>query len=81
METNSWDRLLTESENRLGCPPKDIQVILRHSNVKITEDYCIKPVGKDAVATLERLEQELDEQSAAHAAQLLQNGDGTVKTG
>ena len=66
---------------RLGAPDKVIQLILRHSNVATTLGYYVKLNGPDGVAAMEKFEQRVDEQTAAHAAQLVQDCDGTLKTG
>ena len=57
---------------RLGVLDKDIQKILRHSDVSTTQAYYILPTSADADSGMEKLEREI-------TAQSLRDSDRTLK--
>jgi integrase len=64
-EWHGWHaarRGLSTNLNRLGVPDKVIQLILRHSNVQVTQNHYIKSADADVVAAMGKFEAEI----AAH---------------
>jgi Phage integrase family len=64
-EWHGWHaarRGLSTNLNRLGVPDKVIQLILRHSNVQVTQNHYIKPADADVVAAMGKFEAKI----AAH---------------
>lgn len=60
--TNNWHgwhafrRGLSTTLHRLGVPDKDIQQILRHQDVQVTQKSYIKTATSDAVSAMRLLE-------------------------
>ena len=58
---HAFRRGLATNLHRLGVPAETIQVILRHSNVAVTQACYIKTVRDDAKAAMEKLETALND--------------------
>jgi len=53
----AWTRCgLSTTLHRLGVPDKDIQQILRHANVNVTQESYIKTTTSDAMIAMRLLE-------------------------
>jgi integrase len=64
MEWHGWHalrRVLATNLHRLGVPDETIRSILRHANVRVTQDSYIKTVPADAVAAMAKMERVLRE--------------------
>jgi integrase len=55
---HAFRRGLATNLHRLGVPDKTIQAILRHEDIKTTQNIYIKHVSAESVAAMSRLEQE-----------------------
>jgi integrase len=53
---HAFRRGLSTTLHRLGVPDKDIQQILRHANIKVTQESYIKTATPDAVGAMRLLE-------------------------
>jgi integrase len=52
---HSFRRGIATHLHHLGMPDKEIQAVLRHSNIKTTQDICIQPVTPDVQRGLAKL--------------------------
>jgi integrase len=53
---HAFRRGLSTTLHRLGVPDKDIQQILRHANVSVTQESYIKTTTSDALSAMRLLE-------------------------
>ena len=53
---HAFRRGLSTTLHRLGVPDKDVQQILRHANIKVTQDSYIKTTTSDALSPMRLLE-------------------------
>ncbi len=53
---HAFRRGLSTTLHRVGVPDKDIQQILRHANIKVTQESYIKTTTSDALSAMRLLE-------------------------